>query len=72
MIGIIKFKKKNNNSRWHSILLVDSVSNKLIYVYVASLPNIFFKPEMLIIGCVHNCTSGENVDLTIGYQRYYC
>ena len=23
-------------------------------------------------GCVHNCTSGENVDLTIGYQRYYC
>ena len=24
------------------------------------------------LGCVHNCTSGENVDLTIGYQRYYC
>ena len=21
--------------------------------------------------CVHNCTRGENVDLTIGYQRYY-
>ena len=23
-------------------------------------------------GCVHNCTRGENVDLTIGCQRYYC
>ena len=47
------------------------ICQTLCPITILQLPR-YINKSLQSTGCVHNCTRGENVDLTIGYQRYYC